>query len=107
MIAVPSLPDGSPEVPGGAQDLVASRRGRTVFFPKAPVLANGDDGGGASIQDGRMAAARVVGAITGHGADLFPWRYLAQQFGQDRTVALSLEVNSTARMSPVPVSIAR
>ena len=45
MIAGPSLADGPPEVPGGAQDLVASRCGWTVFFPKAPVLTDGDDGG--------------------------------------------------------------
>ena len=50
---------------------------------------------------------RVEGSVSGHGADLLNGRDLVQQVRQNGLSPLSLEVNSTARMSPVAVSIAR
>jgi hypothetical protein len=50
-----------------------------------------------------VAAARVIRAGGGHCSDVFVLWDLGEQFGQDRTVATLLEVNSTALMSEVAV----
>jgi hypothetical protein len=42
---------------------------------------------GASICDGTMAIARVVGTVGGHAADLLVRRYLTRTVGQHRRIA--------------------
>ena len=89
VVSGPSLPERSPIVSRGAQGLVAGFGRRAVLFPKAPVLSDRNDGGGLTFDDGGVAAAGVVGAIGGHGADLLVLRDLVEQFGQDGAVAVA------------------
>lgn len=65
------------------------------------------DRAGLPVDDGGMAAAGVIGAIRGHGANLFAQGDLIEQLRQARTVAVATGVNSTAQMSEVAMSIAR
>ena len=74
---------------GGAQGLVAADSGRAVLFPRSAVLADWDDRSGLAVDVGGVAAAGVIGAIGGHGADLFAIRDLVKQVRQDRTVAIA------------------
>lgn len=47
----------------------------------------GDDGGSATIRNGIMALARVIGAVCGDAADLLVRRDLTEQVGQNRCIA--------------------
>lgn len=86
---------------------------RAVFFPRSAILADRDNWGGAMLDDGGMAAARVMGSVCGHTADLSVCRDLIEQFRHHRAIAakaggeLRFAVNSTARMSDVAKAIAR
>lgn len=84
VIPGPALPECPTEVPGRAQGLVPRPGSGTVLLPGAAVPADRDDGGCLPLNDRRVAAAAVIGAVGGHGADLlFRW-YLVQQLWQDR-----------------------
>ena len=85
----------------GAQGSVAGRgmdhhwsegdaeRGRAVRFPRPPALADRNGRGDLPVDDRRMAAAGVTGAVSGHGAHLFAVRDLVQQLGQNGAVAVA------------------
>lgn len=57
--------------------------------PVLTVPADRDDHGGLAVDDGGVAAAGVIGAIGGHGADLFVLGDLVEQLWQDRAVAVA------------------
>lgn len=47
-------------------------------------------GGGLAVNDGGVATARVIGAIGGHGADLFTFVDLVEQLQHDRAVTIAV-----------------
>ncbi len=53
----------------------------SVLLPKSCVLADWNAANGLSVDDGSVAAARVVGAVGGDRADLLDGRILTQQVG--------------------------
>ena len=62
---------------------------------------------GTSVEDRAVAPPRVIGAIRGDGLDRLVRRDLRQQLPASRGLSpCRLEVNSTARTSPVPASMA-
>ncbi len=79
----------------------------TVLPPLPPALADWNDRRAAAIEDCGVAAAGIKCPVAGHGAYLFIRGNPVLQMRQIRAAAPSLEVNSTAWMSPVAVSIAR
>lgn len=87
MVSSRALPECPAIVPVGAQGFVSGDRGWAVLFPRQPILTNWDDRSALLVDDGRVAAAGVVGAIGGYSADLFSFRDLVQQPRQDRTIA--------------------
>lgn len=78
VVSRPSLPKRPAIVPGGTQGFVAGDCGRAVLFPRSAVLPDGDDRGSLAVFDGCVAAARVIGAVGSHSADLFAFRDLVQ-----------------------------
>lgn len=62
--------------------------GQSAFHGR-PFFADRDDRRGLTVDDGGVAAARVIRAIGGHGADLFALGDLVEQFRQDRTVTIA------------------
>jgi hypothetical protein len=89
VIAGPALPERPAIVPGGAQGIVSRNRRRAVLFRRSSVLADGDDRRGLAVDDGRVAAASVIGTISGHRADHFALGDLVEQLRQDRAVAIA------------------
>lgn len=106
MVAGPLFPECPAEVLSCAQDLVSRQCCGAVFFPGAAVPADRYDGIGAVLNDGGVASACVVCAIRSDSGDLFALRNLRQQVWQQGLSPWRLEVNATARMSPVSVSMA-
>lgn len=88
MVSRPPFPESPSKVPGGAEGFIAGACCRAVLFPRSPVPPDRNDRGGLARDDGGVAAARVVGAVRGHGADLFALGDLVEQFRQDRAVAV-------------------
>ena len=89
MVSGPSLPERPAIVPGGAKGFVSGDCRRAVLFPRPTVFADRDDRRGLTVDDGGMAAARIIRAIGDHGADLFALGDLVEQFRQDRTVTIA------------------
>ncbi len=79
MVSGQMVPEIFAVMPGGAQGLVSRDCGRAVLFPRAPVLSDRNDCPGVAVNDGGVAAARIVGAIRSHLADLFGFGDLVQQ----------------------------
>lgn len=90
MVHGPSLPERPTIVPGGAKGFVSGDCRRAVLFPRPTVFADRDDRRGLTIDDGGVDAPRVIGAICGHGSDLFALGELVEQFRQDRTVTIAV-----------------
>lgn len=89
VISGPSLPERPAIVPGGAQGLVSSDCRRAVLFPRPPILADRDDRGGLTVDNGGVAAAGVIGTVRRHSADLLTFRDLVEQLRQDRAVTIT------------------
>ena len=89
VVSGPSLPEYPTVVPGGALGCVSGNRRRAILFRGAPVLADRDDRSGLAIEDGCVAAARVIGTVSGHGADSFTLGDLLEQVPRDRAVAIT------------------
>lgn len=89
MVSGPALPERPAMMPCGAQGFVAGDCGRTGLVPGLPVLADGNDRGGLSVDDSGVAAAGVIRPIDGHRADFFTLGDLVRQVRQDRTVAIA------------------
>tara|TARA_B100002051_G_C16668665_1_gene603228 strand:+ start:222 stop:539 length:318 start_codon:yes stop_codon:yes gene_type:complete len=70
VIAAPVSPKRPTEIFRRPQGFVSSDRSGSVRLPWFCVLAGWDDGGGASIRNGIMALARVIGAVCGDATDL-------------------------------------
>ena len=71
---------------GGAQGFVSRPCCRTVFFPLPPVLADRDDRNGITLDDGGVATARVIGPVSGYGADGLALRDLVERVWQHGAV---------------------
>lgn len=71
MIAVPSFPSCAAFLADIGEDCVSRDRGRAVFPPKPPVLADRDDSLGLVLENGGVAAA---GAQAGSGCRPPGWR---------------------------------
>lgn len=97
VVSRPAFPEGPAVVPGGAQGFVSDLCRRAVFFPRPAILADRDNRGGTTLDDGGVATARVIGSVCDHAADLFVLRKLIEQFRQGRavTVATGGELEST------------
>ena len=89
VIAGPSFPDRPPKAPRCPQDVVAGPGCGAVLFPRSAVLADRDDRGGLTVNDGGVAAAGVIGTVGSYRADVFALGDLVQQVRQDRTVAVA------------------
>ena len=101
MVSGPVLPERPAVVPGGAQGFVPDSGRRAILFPRAPVLADGDDRRDLAVDPSRACkhalpgsgwrapAAGVIGAVRGHGADLFALGDLVPQLRQNRAVAVA------------------
>lgn len=76
-------------MPRGTQGFDSSACRRAVLFPGSAVLADRYDRGGLSVDDRRVATARVIGAIGGHSANIFTFGDLVEQLGQHRAVAVA------------------
>ncbi len=87
VISAPFSPDGATEVFRGAQGPVAGDRARGQRFPRLGVLAWRNDGMGASVGDGVVALARVVGAVRGDCAEVHINGELVKELGQHGRVA--------------------
>ncbi len=85
----PGLPERPFIVPGGTQRFDASDCGRAVFFPRPAVLADGDSWSGLAVDDGSVAAARIIGLVGGDRADVFAFRDMTEQLRQNRAVAIA------------------
>lgn len=101
MIAGPVLPVRPTEALGSAKDVVTGAGGRAVLLPEATIPADRDDGRAATMQNSCMAPSPVRVPICSSGGIWF------NKSGSTGLAPSRLEVNSTARMSPVAVSIAR
>lgn len=71
VVSRPALLESPPIVSGGAQGFVAHACRRTVFLPRPTILADRNDQDSVAREDHAAAPVRVIGAIGGHGADLF------------------------------------
>ena len=89
VVSAPAFPERPAIVACGAEGFVSGDCGRAVLFPGPLVLANRNDRGGLSVDDRRMASAGVIGAISGHRADLLTFRDLVQQLGQNRAITIA------------------
>lgn len=89
VISGPALPERPSIVPGGTQRFVAGDCGRAVFFPRPAVLSDRDDGSGLAVDDGSVAAARIIGPVGGDRADVFSFRDLTEQLWQNRAVTIA------------------
>ena len=89
VIARPAFPEGPAIVSGGAQGFVPVARRRAVLLPQTSVSADRNDRDSITPDDGLVAAARVIGAIGGDGADLLAYRDLAQHVWQHGAVAVA------------------
>lgn len=107
VIARPFLPNRPPQAPRRPEYLVSRYRGGAVGFPGASIATDRDDWFCSILKDRRMAVARVIGTVGGDGFDLFDRRDLPSSSGRMGLSPCQLDVNSTARISPVAVSIAR
>lgn len=89
VVSGPPFPKRPAEMSGGTQRLVSRHRCRAVLLPQPPVFADWNDRGGLPVNDGGVAAARVVGAVGSDGANLLARRDLVQQVGQHGAVAVA------------------
>ena len=80
MVSGPALPECFAVMPGGTQGFVSGDRGWAILLPRPPILTNWNDRVDLPLDDGRVAAARVVGTIGGHSAELFAPGNLVEQF---------------------------
>ena len=87
MVSCPSFPERAAGVVRGAQGFVPGPGGWAVLLPRSTSLADRDDCRATARDDGAVAAAGVVGAVCGHGADLRIFGDLARQVRQDGAVA--------------------
>ena len=76
-------------MPGGTQRFVAGDCGRAVFFPRPAVLADRADWSGLPVDDGSVAAARIIGPVGGDRANVFAFRDLTEQLRQNRAVTIA------------------
>ena len=97
MVSGPALPERPAMVPGGAQCFVSGDCGRAVFFPRSTILADQDDRDCVALEDRCMAAAGVVGAVSGHRADLFAFGDLVQQLRRNGAVTFAAGGTVTCR----------
>ena len=82
VVSRPPFPECPAVLTCGAQGFVAGPGGWTILLPRPAILADRNDGRAAACDDGAVAAAGVVGAICGHGADFFVVWDLVQQIRQ-------------------------
>jgi hypothetical protein len=88
-VSRPSPPERPAIAPGGAQSFVSGGCRRADLLPRPTVLANWDDRRGPPADDGSVATAGVLGAISGHGADFFTFGGLVQQLWQNGAVTVA------------------
>lgn len=100
VVSRPTFPERPAVVAGGAQCLVSGVCSRAVFFPKTSSPVDRDDRGALPVDDGGVAAARVIGAVGGHGADLLVPRDLAQQIGEHGAVGRAAGVGTPFTKKP-------
>ena len=87
VIATPILPRRPAGIFRCPEGFVSCDRSKVVRLPWFSVLARWDDGSGATIRNGIMTLARVIGAVCGDAAYLlFGWD-LIEQFRQHEGVA--------------------
>lgn len=79
VVSAPVSSDRATEVFRRAERLVARNCTGGRWFPRRGVLARWDDGIRASVGDGVVAFARIVGAVNGDAANLLIRRDLAEQ----------------------------
>ena len=82
VVSGPSFPERAAIVTCGAQGFNVRPGGWAILFPSLAILADRDDCRATACDDGTVAAAGVVGAICGHGADLLIVGDLARQVRQ-------------------------
>lgn len=107
MVYRPAHPECPNEIPRCARGFVSDACRWAVFFSQAPVLADRNDRNGITLNDGLVAAARIVGAIAGDWGDLLMRRDLADQVRVFGPWPSRLGANSTARISDAARSRAR
>lgn len=107
VVSGPPLPECPTVVPRGAEGFVSGDCGGAVLLPRPTVLADRDDRRGLAVDDGCVASAGVIGAVSRHCADLFAFGIWLSSSGSTGLFPSLLGVNSTARMSEVAVSMAR
>lgn len=89
MISRPALPERLSKVLCGKQRLVASDCGRAVFFPRPAGLADRDNWKDLAVDEGSLAAERIIGPVGGDRAYVFAFRVLTKQLRQNRAVAMA------------------